>query len=91
MSKLIYRLYLRILWIAGFPAGEYITFMLKRQERRFGIKWWLLIAITQSYAIALLHAIVSTGWFVVLLYPVNITILILVWHVVNTADERVSK
>jgi hypothetical protein len=91
MGNIIYKIYQKILWLLGFPAGEYITFMLKRQELRLGIFWWLSIAATQGYLTVILHQFVSTAWFIVLVFPINEIALILVWHVVRTPEPETKK
>lgn len=75
-----------ILWFLGFPKGEYITFMLKRQEQRLGVFWWLSIGATLGYLTVLLHTWLNQIWFSILVFPVNELALVLVWHVVKTPE-----
>jgi len=88
MSKLIFKIYQKILWLAGFPGGEYITFMLRRQEARLGLFWWLSIGATIGYITVLLHNYLSTPWFILSIFPVNELCLVLVWHVVRTPEPN---
>lgn len=86
MCGFFYKLYKKILWLLGFASGEYITYMLKRQELRLGVFWWLSIGATQGYLATLLHQFLSPFWFAILVFPSNQVLLLLVWHVVKTPD-----
>jgi len=84
-KNVFFIIYQKLLWLLGFKTGEYITFMLKRQEQRLGVFWWLTIGATLGYLTILIHTWVkSPVWFSILVYPVNELALVLVWHVVKT-------
>lgn len=85
-KNIIFIIYQKLLWLLGFPTGEYITFMLRRQEARLGVFWWLSIGATLGYLTVLLHQWTNPVWFSILVYPVNELALVLVWHVVGTPD-----
>lgn len=87
MTKFFYHIYKALLWFLGFKNGEYITFMLKRQELRLGVLWWLLVATTQAAITVIMRNYLSEVWFTALIFPVNIITVILVWHVVRTPSK----
>jgi len=77
---MIMKIYKAFLWICGFPSGEYITFMWRRQEARLGVLWWLLVASTESLAIVLLDRWQS-HWNVLVTFITCFVIAIVFWHV----------
>lgn len=87
----IYKIYKKLLWLFGFANGEYITYMLKRQEVRLGVFWWLSIGATQGYLATILHQLLPPLWFAILVFPANQILLLLVWHVVKTQDPDESE
>jgi hypothetical protein len=60
--------------------------MLRRQEVRLGIFWWLSIGATMGYITLLLHNYLPTAWFIIAVFPANEAALVLVWHVVRTPE-----
>lgn len=76
--------YKAVLWFLGFERGEYITRMLKRQEIRLGLIWWLIISASISGVTMLLHQVLSTLWFAFVIYPVGMLGFILIWHVTKS-------
>ena len=85
---MIMRLYKSILWFLGFAKGEYITYMMQRQEKRLGVLWWLLIAATLAIITIELHTWTSQLLFSVLIFPLNFTVILLVWHVVKSPGAK---
>jgi len=76
-------IYRKLLWFLGFASGEYITYMMRRQEKRLGVLWWLLVAMTLAGSTLLLHTWLNQVLFTVLLFPVHFLAILLVWHVVH--------
>lgn len=77
---MIMKVYRWALYVLGFPAGEYITFMWRRQEKRLGVLWWLLVASTEALAITLLDQ--YAGWWrIPVQYITCFLIAIVFWHV----------
>ena len=77
---MIFKAYKWILYVMGFPAGEYITFMWRRQEKRLGVLWWLLVASTEGLAIVSLD-LWHSNWRVPVQFVVCFLIAIVFWHV----------
>jgi len=79
---MILKIYHAILWFLGFVKGDYITYMLRRQEARLGVWWWFMVFGTQG---AIILAVRKTPWW----WPEIITLItvtlvgVLAWHVDN--------
>jgi hypothetical protein len=75
-----YKIYKALLWLMGFESGEFITYLWRRQAKRLGVLWWLLVASTQGFAIILLDS-----WHSVYKIPVQFVVCLLIavifWHV----------
>jgi hypothetical protein len=79
---MIMKIYRAILWFLGFTKGDYITYMLRRQEARLGVWWWFIVFGTQT---ALILAVQTTPWWFPQILTIIITALVgwLAWHVDN--------
>lgn len=79
---MIMRIYRAILWFLGFTKGDYITYMLRRQEARLGVWWWFIVFGTQT---ALILAVQMAPWWWPDILTIIITALVgwLAWHVDN--------
>lgn len=80
ISAAILKAYKAFLWIAGFHTGDYITFMWRRQEKRLGVLWWILVASTESLAVALLDSWHSM-FRISVQFVTCIAIAVVFWHV----------
>jgi len=79
---MIMKIYRALLWFLGFTKGEYITYMLRRQEARLGVWWWFMVFGTQTIAIL---AVQLAPWWWPEILTVIVTALVgwLAWHVDN--------
>lgn len=80
---MIMKIYRALLWFFGFARGEYITFMLRRQEARLGVWWWLLVFATQGSGIVLSDLFLHLPWSLVVTLGLTIIVGVLAWHVDN--------
>ena len=80
MGNFILKLYKYLLYVMGFETGEYITYLWRRQAKRLGVLWWLLVASTEGFAVVSLHY-----WQSVLRIPTQYAVCLLIavifWHV----------
>lgn len=87
----IMKTYKAILWFFGFKSGEYITYMLKRSELRLGFFWWAMFSVITSLLTWVLHTYLGELWFIFALYPLNMLVLLLIWHVAYTKNVERKK
>jgi hypothetical protein len=77
---MIEKAYKAFLWLMGFPRGEYITFMWRRQEKRLGVLWWVLVASTEALAVVWFDS-----WHYILRplcqFVICLLIAVIFWHV----------
>ena len=75
-----FKIYKAILWVLGFESGEFITYLWRRQAKRLGVLWWLLVGTTQGFAIVFLDS-----WESAYRIPVQIVVCLMIavifWHV----------
>jgi hypothetical protein len=75
-----YKIYKALLWLMGFESGEFITYLWRRQAKRLGVLWWLLVASTQGIAVVFLDNWTS-AWRMLIQIVVCLLIAVIFWHV----------
>jgi hypothetical protein len=75
-----FKIYKAFLWVMGFESGEYITYLWRRQAKRLGVLWWLLVASTQGFVIISLNYWLS-AWRIPIQFVACLLIAVIFWHV----------
>ena len=85
---MIMKLYRALLWFFGFKNGEYVTYMLRRQEARLHYWWWFLVIQTGFGFTILWHYLFAFWVFLVLSAGTGSLVALLAWHVGSDKIEE---